>query len=408
MSCKTFTVSAMAAAMLLSAAPAAQAQSAACSCGQTLSYSAPAYTNTAYTNTAYTNQAYTNQAYTNAAYANQAYNNGYAYNYGQVYRPVAAAKPVYRQALRQGWVGNGYAGHWHGNTYFGYGAHWGTSVDAQLFAASANGDLTSVKRLFERGAAANSRDAEGLSPLAWAAQYGRVDVARYLLAQKAHINPADKYGFTPLMWAAQEGHTPMVELLLARGANPWVTTRNGVTAHTLARYAGSGASAAALESWFNGRRYTNTLRPSSVRNVVSAAPVRVTAAAIAAPVAAIAAPVVAPPAMALASGGEPNMLQKLGAYKKLAESGARFGEQYANLMKSITGGGFGLNTLSALGDPDVETGKQLTVFYADVARSQDLKAGRVALAKARTSLKADSKFLGFVGEAEGALTEAGF
>jgi hypothetical protein len=47
------------------------------------------------------------------------------------------------------------------------------------------------------------------------------------------------------------------------------------------------------------------------------------------------------------------------------------------------------------------------VFFANVARTQDLKAAREELAKAKGSLKADSKFAIYVDEADKALAETG-
>jgi hypothetical protein len=294
------------------------------------------------------------------------------------------------------------AGHWHGNTYYGAGKHWGGSIDAQLFAAAANGDLWGVKRLVERGANVDARDAEGLTPLAWAAQYGRADVATYLIQQHANLNPADKYGFTPLMWAAQEGHQSVLEVLLTKGANPRVVTRNGITALTLARYSGSWRTASALENWLEGRR-TQAAPARAVSRPV--APVRVTVVARpSAPPPAPAAPVAAAPAP------EPGMIAKATAFKRLAETGAQFGEDYLAWTKASASGGLGLNTLTAMTSPDMETGKALTSFFATIAKTQDLKAARADLDKAKASLagNAQPRFARYVTDAEKALVEAGF
>ncbi len=305
-----------------------------------------------------------------------------------------------------GYVGAGYTapnnGHWHGNTYYGYGRHAGGSVDAQLFAASANGDLWGVKRLVERGANVDARDAEGLTPLAWASQYGRTEVAKYLISQHANLNPADKYGFTPLMWAAQEGQQGMVDLLLTRGANPWVITRNGVTAYTLARYSGSWHTASKLEEWLDGRRRYGAPTRTTTRPVV---PVRVTAAP-AAP-----APVMPAPAVEAAKAPQdPGMLAKAMTFKKIGETGARFADEYSAFVKVAASSGFSLNALQAATSPEMETGKQLSMFFANVARTQDFKAARADLDKAKASLNGNpnAKFAMYVTEAEKALAEAGF
>ena len=290
-----------------------------------------------------------------------------------------------------------YGSHWHGNTYYGAGHHVRGSVDAQLFVATANGDFYAVKKLVERGANVDARDIEGLTPLSWAAQHGRTEIAKYLITQHANLNPADKFGFTPLMWAAQEGQQGMVNLLLSKGANPRVVTRNGVSAASLARYAGHWRTASMLEDRIAGRRPAVAVR-TAPRAVV---PVRVTAAASAP---------AAPAAEAARAPQEPGMLAKALAFKKLAENGKIFSDDYMAYVKVATSGGFSLNALQAATSPDMETGKLLTVFFANVARSQDLKAARADLDKAKASLngKADARFARYVVDADKALTEVGF
>ena len=335
--------------------------------------------------------------------AAQAHGDHGAY-YGAAYAPAAYARAG---NARPGYVAP-YGGHWHGNTYYAAGRAWGGSVDAQLFAASANGDLWGAKSLVERGANVDARDAEGLTPLAWAAQYGRTEVAKYLIAQRANLNPADKFGFTPLMWAAQEGQQGMVDLLLTKGANPWVVTRNGITAHTLARYSGSWRTASMLEDWLAGRRRSAAPARQAAKPVV---PVRVTV--VAPPAAAsAAAPVIAAPAMetAKAVAAEPGMLAKAMTFKKLADAGKLFGDDFTAFVKVSTSGGFSLNALQAATSPDMETGKLLTSFFANVVRTQDLKAARADLDKAKASLggNANARFARYVTDAEKALTEGGF
>jgi ankyrin repeat protein len=61
--------------------------------------------------------------------------------------------------------------------------------------------------------------------LVYAASWGRIDVAKYLLDQGAQVNliPAGfDYAGTPLHYAALQGRREMVELLLREGADPTV------------------------------------------------------------------------------------------------------------------------------------------------------------------------------------------
>ena len=62
----------------------------------------------------------------------------------------------------------------------------------------------------------NQRDTAGLTPLMWAARYGREEVVKLLLGQK-HTQPDlldTKYSRTALPWAASSGHEGVVRLFL--------------------------------------------------------------------------------------------------------------------------------------------------------------------------------------------------
>ena len=97
----------------------------------------------------------------------------------------------------------------------------------------------------------NQRDSAGLTPLMWAARYGREEVAKLLLQHK-HTQPDipdTQYGRTALSWAAGSGHGGVVTLLLSRPySNPrsisrrWRTTRR-------------------VMSLLFGRKYINPDRP---------------------------------------------------------------------------------------------------------------------------------------------------
>ena len=74
-------------------------------------------------------------------------------------------------------------------------------------------DLISMKRWDVK-----KRDGRGLTPLMWAARYGREEVAKLLLEQK-HTQPdiRDRWdGRTALSWAAGSGHEGVVRLFLSR------------------------------------------------------------------------------------------------------------------------------------------------------------------------------------------------
>ena len=96
----------------------------------------------------------------------------------------------------------------------------------------------------------NEGDSQGLTPLMWAARYGRERVVKLLLEQK-HTQPAMRdrlYGRTALSWASESGHESVVKLFLGRQfVNP----------------GGVGRRWGALQamSLLFGRKYVNPDRP---------------------------------------------------------------------------------------------------------------------------------------------------
>jgi len=86
-----------------------------------------------------------------------------------------------------------------------------------LLHAIQRGDINTVKRLLERGANPNARDAEGTPALMAAALYNDVNGVRLLLDHGADPNGSNVAGATALMWAIPD--LPKVQVLLAHGAN---------------------------------------------------------------------------------------------------------------------------------------------------------------------------------------------
>jgi len=135
-----------------------------------------------------------------------------------------------------------------------------------LTRAAARGDVTLVGQLCARGEDPDGTDAQGLTPLIWAARHGRVATIRTLL--KAGAKPDmrdlsrngwpplvhaihtrqlgsvralleggadpnrtyDEHKVAPLMMAAGYGDTDIVLALLEKGADPRKTTPGGYTA----------------------------------------------------------------------------------------------------------------------------------------------------------------------------------
>lgn len=77
-----------------------------------------------------------------------------------------------------------------------------------------------VRMLCEIGAAANTKDPNGMTALHHAARRNNVTVTKALLARgRAHVNARDSRGRTPLHLAAQRGHRKVALLLVRFGAS---------------------------------------------------------------------------------------------------------------------------------------------------------------------------------------------
>jgi len=77
--------------------------------------------------------------------------------------------------------------------------------------------------------AVGSIDGYEWTPLHYAANFGYMDVAVYLLDQGADINTRDEDGWTALDRACDQGHVGMVNLLVSRGADPVASESSGMT-----------------------------------------------------------------------------------------------------------------------------------------------------------------------------------
>ncbi|OAE35386.1 hypothetical protein AXG93_2587s1010 [Marchantia polymorpha subsp. ruderalis] len=124
----------------------------------------------------------------------------------------------------------------------------------ELHFAVKENDVTTIRKLIERGAKVNSPDRFGRSPLHWAIVYGhqeatkalilntskraldstdscgctalhyaalggRTEIGRILIDRGAQVNCADSRQRTPLHFAAQHPQPTMVEMLISRGAD---------------------------------------------------------------------------------------------------------------------------------------------------------------------------------------------
>ncbi|CAK7263616.1 palmitoyltransferase akr1 [Sporothrix epigloea] len=91
------------------------------------------------------------------------------------------------------------------------------------------GDVPAMETLFAAGEYdATYTDAEGITPLHWAAINNQYAMCTFLLDHGAPINQKGGESVaTPLQWAAQRCHYYTVHLLLQRGADPLITDSQG-------------------------------------------------------------------------------------------------------------------------------------------------------------------------------------
>ena len=136
-----------------------------------------------------------------------------------------------------------------------------SAADTRLADAARRGDRQTVQSLLQQhpGAeGANAPDADGTSPLHWAAHRNDLEMADLLLRAGANVRASNRYGVQPLVLASANGHAPMIGRLLAAGADP-DTRLNGETVLMTAARSGSvegvtllidrGAVVNAAEEW---------------------------------------------------------------------------------------------------------------------------------------------------------------
>ena len=92
--------------------------------------------------------------------------------------------------------------------------------------AATNGQYQALAYLVDAGAPINQKDADGLSPLAWAViaqdpskaqEYA--NIVQYLISKGADVNARDNKGITILHNAARGGNVGTIKMLLNHGAN---------------------------------------------------------------------------------------------------------------------------------------------------------------------------------------------
>ena len=89
-----------------------------------------------------------------------------------------------------------------------------------IWEAVEQGDIEAVRQHLASGTDVDAKSSRtGSTPLHFATNYGRKEIAELLISKSADVNPMGGGGKTPLSYAVGEGHKEIVELLIANGAD---------------------------------------------------------------------------------------------------------------------------------------------------------------------------------------------
>ncbi len=115
---------------------------------------------------------------------------------------------------------------------------WQTAA-ANVAAAARDADVAEVRKLIAAGSDVNAREADGTTPLLWAAHQGAPELVELLIDAGADPNAANGFGVTPLLQASRYGDATTIAALLEGGADLEAATREGETPLMAAARAGS-------------------------------------------------------------------------------------------------------------------------------------------------------------------------
>ncbi len=101
--------------------------------------------------------------------------------------------------------------------------------DERLVDAVKNRDGAAARALLDERVDVNAPQADGATPLHWAAHWDDLETADALLAAGARVDAANDYGVVPLALASTNGSLAMAERLLGAGADPNAADENGAT-----------------------------------------------------------------------------------------------------------------------------------------------------------------------------------
>jgi len=133
-----------------------------------------------------------------------------------------------------------------------------------LHQAVIDSDVEQVQLNISSGANVNAKDAMGYTPLFYAAQNGKEDVAELLIAGGANVNEKDRTGNTPLHYAAVGGHYDVCRLLLDEGANSGARNLMGGTPMAMAKAQGHSEIVELLSKHQSGEFESELAEPTEI------------------------------------------------------------------------------------------------------------------------------------------------
>ncbi len=123
-------------------------------------------------------------------------------------------------------------------------------VDLEFMQAAANGSLSKVKTLLDKGANIEAANDKGATALMWAVMKDQTNVVKFLVDEGANVNAETSTGMTALKVAAAEGRLDTVKFLLNHGADV-NASRKGKSAIKLAKESNHRDIVQFLESYDN-------------------------------------------------------------------------------------------------------------------------------------------------------------
>jgi ankyrin repeat protein len=100
------------------------------------------------------------------------------------------------------------------------------------------GDATRVRGLIDKRVDVNAAQQDGTTPLHWAVDLDRPEMAQMLIRAGANVKVANRYGATPLWLASLNGNATTIAMLLEAGADPGSANADGETALMVAARTG--------------------------------------------------------------------------------------------------------------------------------------------------------------------------